>query len=83
MQESAGVTDPTEIERLASEGYEAADFLETFVVQAKLNKRGNFGRRSLASCTVFYKAPLGLGALLLRESSSSEFLYCRPATFKV
>jgi len=32
-----------------AEGEEAADFIKTFVVQAKLNERGNFGEH-LAPC---------------------------------
>lgn len=43
LQEAADISSPEEINRLCAEGEEAADFLKTFVVQAKLNHRGNFG----------------------------------------
>lgn len=36
------VSDCGAIKKLLAEGEEAADFIKTFVVQAKLNKRGNF-----------------------------------------
>ena len=36
-------TEADAIQRLCAEGDEAADFLRTFVVQARLNERGNYG----------------------------------------
>jgi len=42
-QAAAGVADPTEVARLCAEGEEAADFLRTYVVQARLTERGNYG----------------------------------------
>lgn len=44
LQSAAGVTDPDEIDKLCAEGRDAAQFLTQYVVQAKLNDRGNFGR---------------------------------------
>ena len=32
---------------MLADGMEAADFIKTFVVQAKLNPRGNFGEASM------------------------------------
>ena len=43
LQENAGISQQEEIDRSIGEAYEAADFLREFVVQAKLNERGNFG----------------------------------------
>ena len=43
MQESAGEQDTGRIQQLCAEGREAASFLQTFVVQGKLNERGNYG----------------------------------------
>ncbi|EIE19322.1 hypothetical protein COCSUDRAFT_34269 [Coccomyxa subellipsoidea C-169] len=42
FQSAAGVTEPKEIEKLCAEGRDAAQFLTQYVVQAKLNDRGNF-----------------------------------------
>ncbi|BDA43747.1 probable mitochondrial zinc maintenance protein 1, mitochondrial [Coccomyxa sp. Obi] len=42
FQSAAGVTDPDEIDKLCAEGRDAAQFLTQYVVQAKLNERGNF-----------------------------------------
>ena len=42
-QVSASERDPGRIQQLLAEGREAADFIRTFVVQAKLNERGNYG----------------------------------------
>ena len=42
-----GQEDQEEIDRSIAEAYEAAEFIKTFVVQAKLNERGNFGKLSL------------------------------------
>ncbi|KAL3146600.1 hypothetical protein ABBQ32_000835 [Trebouxia sp. C0010 RCD-2024] len=36
------VSDTTAVKKLLAEGEEAASFIKTFVVQAKLNERGNF-----------------------------------------
>lgn len=44
LQSAAGVTDPDEIDKLCEEGRDAAQFLTQYVVQAKLNDRGNFGK---------------------------------------
>lgn len=43
MQASAAVTDPAEVDKLCAEGMDAANFLTTYVVQAELNERGNYG----------------------------------------
>ena len=43
MQDNASLSQQEEIDRSIAEAYEAADFLTEFVVQAKLNERGNFG----------------------------------------
>lgn len=43
LQANRKVTDPVAITKLVAEGEEAASFIKTFVVQAKLNERGNFG----------------------------------------
>jgi hypothetical protein len=42
LQDARGVGGQ-EQDRLLAEGVEAADFLKTSVVQAKLNERGNYG----------------------------------------
>ena len=42
-QAAAGEADPTAVARLCAEGEEAADFIRTYVVQARLNERGNYG----------------------------------------
>ena len=52
MQESATEQDPARIKQLCAEGEEAASFLKTFVVQGKLNKRGNYGEAA-----ALYSAP--------------------------
>ena len=43
------MTDTTELEKLLAEGNEAADFIRTYVVQAKLNERGNYGKALLVT----------------------------------
>jgi hypothetical protein len=43
LQAAASVTDPAEVEKLCNEGMDAANFLTTYVVQAELNERGNYG----------------------------------------
>ena len=50
MQESAGEQDAGRIKQLCAEGEEAASFLKTFVVQGKLNERGNYGRAFDTTC---------------------------------
>lgn len=40
------MSDTTAVKKLLAEGEEAASFIKTFVVQAKLNERGNFGKLS-------------------------------------
>lgn len=42
-QAAAGEADPAAVLRLCQEGEEAADFIRTYVVQARLNERGNYG----------------------------------------
>jgi len=42
FKECVGQEDQDEIEKAIAEAYEAAEFIKTFVVQAKLNDRGNF-----------------------------------------
>ena len=49
-QAAAGEADPTAVARLCAEGEEAADFIRTYVVQARLNERGNYGDRP-AQCS--------------------------------
>ena len=44
-QSAAGEADPSAITRLCADGEEAADFILTYVVQARLNERGNYGPR--------------------------------------
>lgn len=41
------VTDPTKIDVLLAEGREAATFLQTFVVQGRLNDRGNYAIKDI------------------------------------
>ena len=53
VQESASVTDPQEVDRLCGEAHEAAEFLKSFVVQAALNERGNFGEYKHDSYQMF------------------------------
>jgi hypothetical protein len=43
LQASRNVTDQPKLEELLAEAREAADFIKTAVVQAKLNDRGNYG----------------------------------------
>ena len=43
-QEASSLTDAAEVQKRVAEAKEAADFIRTNVVQAKLNERGNFGR---------------------------------------
>ena len=43
LQANRSVSDTAAVKKLLAEGEEAANFIKTFVVQAKLNKRGNFG----------------------------------------
>ena len=42
------MTEQEQITKLLADADEAADFLEAFVVQAKLNERGNFGEQAHA-----------------------------------
>ena len=44
FEKNRHVTDENEVERLLSEGHDAAEFLKLNVVQAKLNDRGNYGK---------------------------------------
>jgi complex III assembly factor LYRM7 len=44
FKKNRDITDPEEVKKLVGACYEAADFLSTFVVQAKLNERGNYGK---------------------------------------
>ena len=44
LQANRQVSDSGAVKKLLAEGAEAADFIRTFVVQAKLNDRGNFGK---------------------------------------
>ncbi|KAK9864299.1 hypothetical protein WJX84_004057 [Apatococcus fuscideae] len=41
-QEASSLTDAAEVQKRVAEAKEAADFIRTNVVQAKLNGRGNF-----------------------------------------
>ena len=43
LQENSQVTESGVLKKLLLEGEEAASFIKSFVVQAKLNDRGNFG----------------------------------------
>ena len=40
---SKEVEDEAELQRLQAEGKEAADFLSTYIVQASMNEKGNYG----------------------------------------
>ena len=42
FEERRGETDEAEIRKLVAEGADAAQFIRDFVVQAKMNERGNF-----------------------------------------
>lgn len=42
LQANRSVSDTAAINKLLADGEEAASFIRTFVVQAKLNDRGNF-----------------------------------------
>lgn len=44
LQANRSVSDQAAQSKLLAEGAEAASFIKTFVVQAKLNERGNFGK---------------------------------------
>lgn len=44
LQANRSVSDTVAVKKLLAEGEEAASFIRTFVVQAKLNVRGNFGK---------------------------------------
>ena len=65
LQELSDVTDPGTLEKLYSEGHDAADFLTQNVVQAELNDRGNYGKavRVVAPCCleVFHAHATGGG----------------------
>ena len=50
LQELSDVTDPGTLEKLYSEGHDAADFLTQNVVQAELNDRGNYGEALADAC---------------------------------
>lgn len=66
-QAAAGEADPTAVARLCAEGEEAADFIRTYVVQARLNERGNYGawprcmqvagRQQVAKSSLWRRAP--------------------------
>jgi len=43
LQANRHVSDSGAVKKLLAEGEEAAEFIKSFVVQAKLNERGNFG----------------------------------------
>ena len=43
---SADLSQQDDIDKSIAEAYEAADFLNQFVVQAEMNERGNFGEFS-------------------------------------
>ena len=62
-QECMGQEDQEEIDKSIAEAYEAAEFIKTFVVQAKLNDRGNFGE-------------LFLVQLLIINAASRRFTEC-------
>ena len=47
-QGAADVTEQEQVTKLLADAEEAADFLKAFVVQAKLNERGNFGEQDHA-----------------------------------
>lgn len=91
-QAAAGVADPTEVARLCAEGEEAADFLRTYVVQARLNERGNYGapaRRAWVSLNASTGQPggaLGCGwasPSSIRGQSQKGRLSCRPALLRL
>lgn len=46
-QVSAAERDPDRLNQLFAEGKEAAEFIKTFVVQAELNDRGNYGELAM------------------------------------
>ena len=47
LQANRRVADSGAVKKLLAEGEEAASFIKTFVVQAKLNDRGNYGEPSV------------------------------------
>lgn len=51
FEKNRDASDPEEIRKLIAGCYGAADFLSTFVVQAELNERGNYGECLLESLT--------------------------------
>ena len=57
LQANRSVSDTAAVKKLLAEGQEAASFIKTFVVQAKLNERGNFGEACFA--TVSCRASAG------------------------
>ena len=66
-QAAAAEADPTAVARLCAEGEEAAHFIRTYVVQARLNERGNYGawprcmqvvgRQQVAKSSLWRRAP--------------------------
>ena len=63
LQANREVSDPTAVKKLIAEGEEAASFIKSFVVQAKLNDRGNFGRLlSLKTTIALHYLPYKHGA---------------------
>lgn len=60
MQESRAETDPDKLRVLIEGGKDAADFLKTYVVQAKLNDRGNYGESVFLPYTMSIPAVLAI-----------------------
>ncbi|KAK9829909.1 hypothetical protein WJX72_008604 [[Myrmecia] bisecta] len=65
FKEAASLTDQQEISRRFAEGEEAADFIRTYVVQAKLNERGNFAMQVQPehADTTAEEDPAGIGTV--------------------
>ena len=59
LQANRSISDTAAVKKLLAEGEEAASFIKTFVVQAKLNERGNFGELAPCFTTVSCRASAG------------------------
>ena len=70
LQANRTVPDGAAVKKLLAEGEEAASFIKTFVVQAKLNERGNFGR--LTPCTATNRCRASVGPISLSLQDHSE-----------
>ena len=80
------MSDTAAVKKLLAEGEEAASFIKTFVVQAKLNERGNFGESASGPkhflqglCRTNIIKPSGTLRVLLRVAVVGS---CLPAIYQ-